>query len=263
MFATASREANKLQKMSQTTSMGVGPATLTLPSGSAKVLGIVRRETISEPDFYASSSPWSRTLWTRNESRRHPGPLSQSSALVVGTAGPSPSQTTAPAVGQAGPIPNSAQAGVQQDRANISANPSNIAQNRADIKTDRADFAQDQANWQSERRDLRQDYAKERAGTNEQSAISQARSDIRTDHQDIRQDLKADHHDLRADGQDLRKGGQLPAQQVARHDSKPATPAIKTNTQLTASTMANNAAKNGKQTQKDQVTQKAWYQWVW
>jgi hypothetical protein len=39
--------------MSQTTSMGVGPATLTLPSGSAKVLGTVRRETITDPNFYA------------------------------------------------------------------------------------------------------------------------------------------------------------------------------------------------------------------
>jgi hypothetical protein len=52
VFVTATREQNKLQKMSQSTSMGVGPATLTLPSGSAKVLGTVRRETISDPDFY-------------------------------------------------------------------------------------------------------------------------------------------------------------------------------------------------------------------
>ncbi|HTC51788.1 MAG TPA: DUF2242 domain-containing protein [Steroidobacteraceae bacterium] len=52
VFVTATREENKLQKMSQTTSMGVGPATLTLPSGSAKVLGTVRRETITDPNFY-------------------------------------------------------------------------------------------------------------------------------------------------------------------------------------------------------------------
>src|ERR1700749_1471354 len=38
---TATREQNQLQKMQQSTSMGVGPATLTLPSGSAKVLGTV------------------------------------------------------------------------------------------------------------------------------------------------------------------------------------------------------------------------------
>jgi hypothetical protein len=52
VFVTATLEQNKLQKMSQSTSMGVGPATLTLPSGSAKVLGTVRRETISDPNFY-------------------------------------------------------------------------------------------------------------------------------------------------------------------------------------------------------------------
>ena len=52
VFVTATREQNQLQKMQQSTSMGVGPATLTLPSGSAKVLGTVRRETISDPAFY-------------------------------------------------------------------------------------------------------------------------------------------------------------------------------------------------------------------
>jgi len=30
----------------------VGPATLTMPSGSAQVLGVVRRETIKDPGFY-------------------------------------------------------------------------------------------------------------------------------------------------------------------------------------------------------------------
>jgi|SRR5579872_1492678 len=54
VFATASREENRLQKMKQTTSLGVGPATLTMPSGSAKVLGVVRRETITDPGFYNS-----------------------------------------------------------------------------------------------------------------------------------------------------------------------------------------------------------------
>jgi hypothetical protein len=54
VFATAEREENKLQKMKQTTSAGIGPATLTMPAGSAKVLGTVRRETISDPTFYNS-----------------------------------------------------------------------------------------------------------------------------------------------------------------------------------------------------------------
>jgi hypothetical protein len=52
VFVTAEREENALQKMKQTTSLGVGPATLTMPSGSARVLGTVRRETIKDPDFY-------------------------------------------------------------------------------------------------------------------------------------------------------------------------------------------------------------------
>jgi hypothetical protein len=49
---------------------------------------------------------------------------------------------------------------------------------------------------------------------------------------------------------------------VASNNSKPA-PTVKANTQLTASNLANNAANNSKQTQKDEVTQKAWYHWVW
>jgi len=52
VFVSAEREENKLQKMKQTTSLGVGPATLTMPSGSAQVLGTVRRETIKDPAYY-------------------------------------------------------------------------------------------------------------------------------------------------------------------------------------------------------------------
>jgi Uncharacterized protein conserved in bacteria (DUF2242) len=54
VFVTAEREDSALQKMKQTTSLGVGPATLTMPSGSARVLGVIRRETIKDPDFYHS-----------------------------------------------------------------------------------------------------------------------------------------------------------------------------------------------------------------
>jgi hypothetical protein len=53
VFATATREDSRLQKMKQTTSVGVGPATLTMPSGSAQVLGVVSRKTIQDPRFYA------------------------------------------------------------------------------------------------------------------------------------------------------------------------------------------------------------------
>ena len=54
VFVTATREESRLQKMRQSTSLGVGPATLTMPSGSAQVLGTVKRETIVDPDFYNS-----------------------------------------------------------------------------------------------------------------------------------------------------------------------------------------------------------------
>ena len=54
VFVTAEREVSKLQTMKQTTSAGIGPATLTVPAGSAKVLRVVRRETIDDPNFYNS-----------------------------------------------------------------------------------------------------------------------------------------------------------------------------------------------------------------
>ncbi len=54
VFVTAEREVSKLQRMKQTTSAGIGPATVTMPAGSAKVLGVVRRETIDDPNFYNS-----------------------------------------------------------------------------------------------------------------------------------------------------------------------------------------------------------------
>jgi Uncharacterized protein conserved in bacteria (DUF2242) len=54
IFATAEREESKLQKMKQTTSAGIGPATITMPAGSAKVLGVIKRETIADPNFYNS-----------------------------------------------------------------------------------------------------------------------------------------------------------------------------------------------------------------
>jgi hypothetical protein len=54
VFVTADREESRLQKMKQSTSAGIGPATVTMPAGSAKVLGVVRRETIEDPNFYNS-----------------------------------------------------------------------------------------------------------------------------------------------------------------------------------------------------------------
>jgi hypothetical protein len=71
VFATAEREENKLQKMKQTTSAGIGPATLTMPAGSAKVLGTIRRETISDPAFYSSFFVLVQN-YVAQEGRRHP-----------------------------------------------------------------------------------------------------------------------------------------------------------------------------------------------
>jgi hypothetical protein len=52
VFVTATREDSRLQRMKQSTSAGIGPATVTFPSGSAQVLGVVSRKTIQDPAFY-------------------------------------------------------------------------------------------------------------------------------------------------------------------------------------------------------------------
>ena len=98
VFVTATREQNQLQKMQQSTSMGVGPATLTLPSGSAKVLGTVRRETISDPDFYnqffalvQNFADQERLSQAAVPAVVHPAPLSSESSQSTPQAGPGPS----------------------------------------------------------------------------------------------------------------------------------------------------------------------------
>jgi len=52
VFVTATEEMSKLQTVTQSLSAGLGPATLSWPSGSAKVLGVIKRETIQDPKFY-------------------------------------------------------------------------------------------------------------------------------------------------------------------------------------------------------------------
>ncbi|MGH8150233.1 MAG: DUF2242 domain-containing protein [Steroidobacteraceae bacterium] len=52
VFVIATREDSRLEKMRQSTTAGIGPAMITVPTGSAKVLGVVGRETISDPAFY-------------------------------------------------------------------------------------------------------------------------------------------------------------------------------------------------------------------
>ena len=52
VYATALREVNKVQSEAQHRSAGVAWATITVPAGSAKVLRPLRRETVSDPEFY-------------------------------------------------------------------------------------------------------------------------------------------------------------------------------------------------------------------
>jgi hypothetical protein len=52
VFATATQEVSKLQTMKQSTTAGIGPAMITLPSGSAKVLGVIERKTVQDANFY-------------------------------------------------------------------------------------------------------------------------------------------------------------------------------------------------------------------
>ncbi len=100
VFVTATREQNQLQKMQQSTSMGVGPATLTLPSGSAKVLGTVRRETISDPDFYNQFFALVQNFADQEKLSQaavpavvHPAPLPAQSSQSTSPAGIAPAAT--------------------------------------------------------------------------------------------------------------------------------------------------------------------------
>jgi hypothetical protein len=72
VFATAEREESKLQKMKQSTSAGIGPATITIPGGSAKVLGVIKRETIDDPNFYNSFFTLVQGYVAQEERRPHP-----------------------------------------------------------------------------------------------------------------------------------------------------------------------------------------------
>jgi len=52
VFATASREVSKLQKVGYSTTTGVSVLTLSLPSGTDRSLRLQTRETIQDPKFY-------------------------------------------------------------------------------------------------------------------------------------------------------------------------------------------------------------------
>jgi hypothetical protein len=53
VFVTATQEVSKLGTMTTTEAAGVGPFTFSWPSGSAKMLGTAKRETVQDPKFYA------------------------------------------------------------------------------------------------------------------------------------------------------------------------------------------------------------------
>jgi hypothetical protein len=82
VFLTAEREDSQLQKMKQSTSVGVGPATLTMPSGSAQVLGVVRRETIRDPAFYDRFFALVQTYVTQEQSAPQRSPQTERHADV-------------------------------------------------------------------------------------------------------------------------------------------------------------------------------------
>ena len=77
-YSPAEISAFVLQKMKQTTSAGIGPATITMPAGSAKVLGVVRRETITDPNFYNSFFALVEN-YVAQDGRSHPEQLAETS----------------------------------------------------------------------------------------------------------------------------------------------------------------------------------------
>jgi len=54
VFATATQETSKLQKVSHSTTTGVSIATISLPSGTDRAMRLQKRETIQDPKFYQS-----------------------------------------------------------------------------------------------------------------------------------------------------------------------------------------------------------------
>lgn len=67
VFATASRDISKIQKEKQHRSAGIGWATVTVPSGSAETLRLVRRETVQDAEFYQRFYQLVRTYAAEDE----------------------------------------------------------------------------------------------------------------------------------------------------------------------------------------------------
>ena len=54
VFASATREVSKLQRVMHSITAGVSVATVSVPSGTDRVMRVQRRETIQDPKFYQS-----------------------------------------------------------------------------------------------------------------------------------------------------------------------------------------------------------------
>jgi len=54
VFASAAREVSKLQKVGHSITAGVSVATISVPSGTDRVMRVQKRETIQDPKFYQS-----------------------------------------------------------------------------------------------------------------------------------------------------------------------------------------------------------------
>jgi len=52
VFASATRETSKMQSVGHSTTIGAWIATLSLPSGTDRMLRVQKRETIEDPEFY-------------------------------------------------------------------------------------------------------------------------------------------------------------------------------------------------------------------
>jgi len=52
VFASAAREVSKLQKVGHSITAGVSVATISVPSGTDRVMRVQKRETIQDPTFY-------------------------------------------------------------------------------------------------------------------------------------------------------------------------------------------------------------------
>ncbi len=109
VFVTAVREENRLQKMKQMTAVGIGPATLTMPSGSAEVLGTVKRATITDPKFYNEFFSLVKSLVTQEAAAQGSHPAADKAASA-------PAANSAPGVSSARSAPQGAPPASQPNR---------------------------------------------------------------------------------------------------------------------------------------------------